>query len=137
MTDALKNLNVLYVDDDEGMRYSMKRLLSGIFAVVAVADGGEAALTQIKERRPDLMITDHDMPPGMNGPALIRRVRELYGDISIILVSGNFRFDETYAKAQGADGFLAKPFMRDDLISVCTNLLCPPDEAAPSEHPEP
>lgn len=73
-------LKVLYIDDDEPLRFIvemfLRRLLEGI--IVDVASSGEEALEKIKEQTYDVIISDYDMSPGMNGLQLLNIFREDY-----------------------------------------------------------
>jgi CheY-like chemotaxis protein len=87
MTHTLPQRRILIVDDDEqvalGLRDSLETLPN---CEVAVATDGTQAL-HIFGRQPfDLLITDYQMP-GMDGIALAKRVRRLYPQTAIIMIT--------------------------------------------------
>jgi CheY-like chemotaxis protein len=67
-------LKILLVEDDEVFRTLLLIALEGEGHTVLEAAHGRAALELIERERPDLIISDLDMP-GLNGPALCQRVR--------------------------------------------------------------
>jgi CheY-like chemotaxis protein len=58
--------------------------------VVGVAASGEAALALCAEHRPDVLVVDYRMPPGLNGLETAARLRETQPDVHIILYT-NYR----------------------------------------------
>ena len=109
---------VLLADDNADMREYIRRLLAGNCAVHAVADG-LAALREIRERRPDLLLADV-MMPGLDGFELLRQIRAdaSVRDIPVILLSA--RADEqsrVEGLEAGADDYLIKPFSTRELVA--------------------
>lgn len=106
----------LLVDDEELVRASTGDMLRDMGNEVIEADSAEAALQRMKDGlRPSLLVTDHLMP-GMTGTELAKSVRELRGDMPIIIISG-------YAEMEGIQSDiprLTKPFRHADLeASIC------------------
>ena len=92
---------------------------------LAVADNGDAALEKARSDRPDLILADVFMP-GKNGYELCAAVKadpSLAG-VPVLLLTGTFEpFDEAKAQACGADGWIAKPFESQTLITRVKELL--------------
>ncbi len=72
----LEGLRVLLVDDHAAVRDVITLLLERFGAVVTAAPGAREALEILERERPDVLITDIEMP-GEDGYALIRKVRAL------------------------------------------------------------
>jgi two-component system, cell cycle sensor histidine kinase and response regulator CckA len=71
----------------------------------------------------DLVITDQTMPH-ITGEVLIRALRRIRPDISIILCTGySSSIDGDKARAQGIEAFLMKPFSIDTLAPTIQRLL--------------
>lgn len=70
----LKNLNVLYVEDDAVVASQTTALLNNFFDNVFYCDNAEDALTTLASHPVHILITDIDLP-GMNGLELCKRVR--------------------------------------------------------------
>ncbi|HYL82313.1 MAG TPA: response regulator [Candidatus Acidoferrum sp.] len=85
---------ILVVDDEEDIRLLYQEELQEAGYRVSVAADGAEALRMVKQARPDLMTIDIKMP-GMDGIELLRRVREIYRDLPIIICTayGHFRQD--------------------------------------------
>ncbi len=114
---------ILVVDDDEGIRLLLKRLLESDGYAVATAGDADEALRLIAEACPDLLVLDI-FPPGTDGAALCRRVREnpATSDLPVILVTASPETDGTWL-ASGADAVLRKPFGRDEVLSWVRSLI--------------
>jgi len=80
---------ILFVEDEPALRRAGKRALAAFgYSVITAADGIEG-LERFRERADaiDLVVTDVVMP-GMNGPAMYERIRELKPDVGVVFTSG-------------------------------------------------
>ena len=79
-------LRVLLVDDDDLVRTALSRVLRREFDVVTAVDAADA----IAKIADDLyaVITDHDLGPGLDGPAVLAEVRRRAPNARRILMSG-------------------------------------------------
>ena len=110
---------VLLVEDHADTRQMYAEFLGIDFDVATAADG-EEALRMIRERAPDVMVTDLSLP-GMDGFELIARVREdaAMKWIPIICLSGYGGYEhEQRARAAGCNRILQKPCMPDELAGI-------------------
>src|SRR3712207_3645012 len=109
---------VLVVEDEAVIRGGLKKMIEevvGGFLVAAQASKGKIALEQLAVWLPDLLVTDIRMSE-MNGLDLIKRVREQYPDLPILIISGYNDFE--YAKQAlryGVAEYLLKPIDRLEL----------------------
>jgi signal transduction histidine kinase len=102
---------VLLAEDDVRLADLVARLLGEQYTVV-VAHDGLTALELARERQPQLLITDIDMP-GLDGMELARRFRELTGDrlAPIIILSAMLDLGTRLAGIDaGAVDYITKPF---------------------------
>ena len=109
--------NVLIVDDDQEMLLSLKNGLKkyGDSFSVLIAKDGLDALQQLKKNIVSLVVTDLKMPR-MDGFALLEHIMEHYPDIPVIIITGYSTPDmEQLALDGGAVGYIAKPFMLENL----------------------
>jgi CheY-like chemotaxis protein len=116
--------SILLVEDSPTASLAMRRLLEERGYRVQVAENGRLGWVQLQKDRPDLLISDIDMPE-MNGIELLRLIR---GDIKlsglpVVLVTGNPYFYIQVGQAEGVDGFLPKPFADQDLVQQVQYLL--------------
>jgi CheY-like chemotaxis protein len=94
------------------------------YEVRAVSNGDEA-LTLLPEVNPDFVIADVHMP-GANGYEVCRRSKQLRPQAPVLLLVGTFEpFDESQARAVGADSYLKKPFDSQELLQRVEELLAP------------
>lgn len=117
---------ILYVDDEPDIREiaEMSLSLDPDFDV-RTASGGEAALALIAEWRPAIVLLDV-MMPGMDGPAVLARLREDADtvDLKVAFVTARAQKSEiqTFATLD-AVGVIAKPFAPMSLASQVRELL--------------
>jgi len=127
-TDALESgkRKVLLVDDDQELVELIHKVLEedGRFEVRIAANGFDAGM-MVKEYRPDLIVLDV-MLPDINGKEVCHRVRAdtSLEDVRILCISGMIEEDKIQElKLSGADDFLHKPFVIEDLIDRMCALL--------------
>lgn len=119
-------LNVLVVDDDDGVLSAIKLLLkSEGFDSVAV-DSPSAALEVLRTQEFDLMLMDLnytlDTTSGEDGLRLITSVRELEENLPIIVMTGWGTIEVAVsAMKYGANDFIQKPWENDRLLTIINN----------------
>jgi two-component system KDP operon response regulator KdpE len=107
---------ILIVDDDPQIRRVMKVILAGQRYEVAEARSGEAALLQLRNVLPDLVLLDLNMP-GMGGLETCRAIRE-GSDVPIIILSVRREESEKVALLDaGADDYVTKPFGKEEVMA--------------------
>lgn len=115
---------ILLADDNRDMREYLRRLLSGAYAVRAVADGA-AALAAIRDDRPDLVIADVVMPR-LDGLELVRALRAEPDTrtLPVILLSAQAgEAARVEGIAAGATDYVLKPFHARELLARVTARL--------------
>lgn len=114
-------LSVLVVDDDAVLRGALIELLSYRGYKVHGAPDGLAALEQLAEAQPDILISDLNMP-NMDGYELLSIVRSQYPGIRVVAMSGAYA-DERIPDGVAADAFCPKGCGRcDTLIATVTRI---------------
>ncbi|WP_026842645.1 hybrid sensor histidine kinase/response regulator [Citrifermentans bremense] len=116
---------ILIVDDSPTQAKLLEQLLAGEGYRVAVARNGSDALEQIRERQPDLVISDILMPE-MDGFELCRRVRgmESIKDTPIVLLTHlNDPSDVLHSLEAGANYFVSKPYSDKLLLNRIRDVL--------------
>lgn len=116
--------SVLLVDDSATMLMSLKGSLEISGFRVETAPDGAAALRRLTSGlRPDLIITDINMPR-MDGIQLIREARKLLRFTPILaLTTESQQGKRDEAKKNGATGWLVKPVGGSDLVKVIKQVL--------------
>lgn len=112
---------ILVVDDSRAVREALQMVLEMEGWEVETACDGRQALARIAASRPDLIVTDLQMPT-MDGRELADRVHAQDRDIPVVFITagGNAR---AAAEAHEVAGYLEKPFAPADLISLIDRLL--------------
>jgi two-component system, chemotaxis family, chemotaxis protein CheY len=116
---------VLTVDDSPSIRQMVKVTLEPAGHNVIEAGDGVQGLAQAQSRRPDLVITDLNMP-NMNGLELIRALRklpQLTGLPIVFLTTESNDAVKQEAKSAGATGWITKPFKPEQLLAVVGKLV--------------
>jgi signal transduction histidine kinase len=110
--------SVLVVDDNPDLRAYTASLLAPDYEVTTASDGA-AALAAVRERRPDIVVSDV-MMPRLDGVGLVRELRANPGTamVPIILVSARAGEDSTIAGIDaGSDDYITKPFSARELLA--------------------
>ncbi len=116
---------VMLVDDSATILMSMEAILSQAGLKVVTANNGEAALRLLQKGKPDLIITDLNMP-GMDGITLIKHIRKMPGMRFLpilMLTTESQQSKRQEAKAAGATGWIVKPADPDKLIAVIKKVV--------------
>ena len=115
--------SILIADDSMFMRQMLKELLpKDQFTVVGEASTGKEALAKYNELHPDLVTMDITMPD-MDGITAVRKIIEISPKAKIVMVSamGQKPMIKEALEA-GAKDFIVKPFDREKIISILSNL---------------
>ena len=110
-------MHILIADDDPGTRLIVAAAVERLGHDCTVAEDGAEAWRRFRERAPDVVITDWDMPH-MDGTELTRRVRgqvDVPYPYVIILTARANREQSLHAMEAGADDVVFKPLGREEL----------------------
>ena len=114
---------ILVVDDEKGVRDSLKMVLEFESYEVLFAENGQDALRVLNQSGVDLVLLDVKMA-GMDGLEVLQRIREKNGEIPVIMISGHGTIETAVeATKLGAFDFLPKPLDRDKLLVTVRNAL--------------
>lgn len=120
---------VLLVEDEDPVRLFAARALRSKGYTVIEAHSGEAALELLEREAPalDLMVTDVVMP-GVDGPTLVKTVREALPNLPVVCISG---YSEDALRQRIADtkgmAFLPKPFSLKQLAQAVKQAMTQPE----------
>src|SRR5260221_7740814 len=116
---AVRPIRVLVVDDSDALLRAVVRVLRRYFYVITATNAQEA-LAELSSQPFDVILTDHNMPPGHNGLWLLSEVARTYPDIRRFLMSTPDPIpglDEALANAI-VQRFFAKPVDFAELINA-------------------
>jgi putative two-component system response regulator len=116
---------ILIVEDNPTLREGLQEMLELEGFAIFTASNGQQALDEMKERNPDLILSDIAMPV-MDGYQFFNAVRERSEWVSIpfvFLTARGEHEDVLAGKDMGAEDYLVKPVTREDLITVVNSRL--------------
>jgi two-component system nitrogen regulation response regulator NtrX len=107
---------ILVIDDEAGIRESMRRTLEYQgYHFIGAATGPEG-LALIERDPPDLVFLDIKMP-GMDGLEVLERIKTANPMLPVVMVSGHGTAQNAFeARDRGASGFIEKPFSEPVLL---------------------
>jgi putative two-component system response regulator len=112
----LEKTTILIVDDEPGPRESLKMILSAAHSVITCSTG-EEALAALAENTIDVATLDLNMP-GMKGDDLMRRIREEFPTVEVIIITGCGTVRTAVdGLRHGISDYISKPF---DVVQVST-----------------
>ena len=109
--------SILVVEDDETLAMGLMSALEHERFSVTHCDSGEAALESIEDDVPDVLVLDI-MLPGMDGLAVLRRIKSEHPELPVILLTAkSAEVDRVLGLELGADDYVVKPFSLRELIA--------------------
>jgi two-component system response regulator HydG len=109
---------VLVVDDDEGIRYTLREILEASGFCVDEAPDGDVALERYRVLPADLVITDLRMPK-LDGMGLLARLQALVPAPRVVVITAHGSERQAVAAMKaGAIDYFRKPFDMDELLVV-------------------
>ncbi len=122
----LKDIEILYVEDDLDVLNQTKLILDDFVKEVHTATNGEEGIKVALEKPIDIIVTDINMPQ-MNGIEMIKKLKEEHKkDIPCIITTAHT--DTEYlldAISLKVDGYIVKPINIKDLINTIYNVMLP------------
>ena len=120
MSEELKDVKVLLVDDSKTIRSTGESLLKKTGCNVVTAEDGFDALSMVVKENPDIIFIDVMMPrlDGYETCSMIRS-NEKFSKTPIVMLSSKSSFcDKAKGDVVGANAYLTKPFSRDELVDA-------------------
>ena len=110
-----KQQTIWVVDDDSELRQLLSTYLSEQGYEVRTLNDGKQFTARLEFQRPDLVVLDL-MMPGDDGLTILRRLRDGGDDLPVVMLTARGEaVDRIIGLEQGADDYLAKPFMPREL----------------------
>lgn len=109
--------NVLIVEDDNGLQKYLKEFLIDNGLTANIAGDGVTALRMIKKSPPDIVILDLGLPD-MTGESVCLEIRKNYPNLPVIILTAKDTVADVVAGLNlGADDYMTKPFVADELLA--------------------
>ena len=119
---VVENPRVLVADDDPCILSLVKTVLEIEGFSVLSASNGREALREVEDHRPDVVLLDVMMPV-MDGVTCCKELRKNPETATTPIVIMSAALNLAELKETGADGFIAKPFDNDELVSLLMNRI--------------
>jgi len=114
----ISKTKILFVDDEESIRWFFKKSMTTEELIVDTASDGVEALKKLKTFPADIVITDVNMPK-MDGLTLLGEIMVSYPDIFVVIVTGYGTIEDAVkAMKAGAYDYILKPFDFDAIRMV-------------------
>jgi len=121
--DKIKDISILLAEDEEELREYLKEYLEIFFHRVYSANCGESAYDIYKQKSPDIILTDINMP-SIDGLSLISKIREDDDKTKIIIMSAHSEPEKLLKAVElHLETYLIKPIKNDRLKKVLLNTV--------------
>lgn len=116
-------MNILIVEDDQLIADSIAMALEDEGHIYHITHTAEDGLNAVRENNYDAVILDINLPDG-DGFQFAKSLRRNQINTSVLVVSGRASVtDKVVALRSGTDGYLTKPFDRQELIANLTAII--------------
>ena len=116
-------MNILIVEDDDLIADSIAMALEDEGHIYTITNTAEDGLNAVREHHYDAVILDINLPDS-DGFQFAKSLRRSHINTSVLVVSGRASVtDKVVALRSGADGYLTKPFDRQELIANLTAII--------------
>jgi len=118
--------DIMIVEDHPTMREAMRMVLEHEGFDIREAGDGQAALAMVRERPPDLLFLDLNIP-GTSGAEVLRVLKSDpdTADVRVIIVTATGEEGRDYVLSLGADEYFTKPFSPLALLRTVEKVLEP------------
>ena len=117
------NEQILVVDDDQAIRWTLREALQSWGFTPLEAGSVAEALAQFKTDVPTAVLLDIDLPDG-SGLDVLREIKREYPDVIVIMITGNVQLENTISALRGgAYDFIGKPIKLEELRVTIRNAV--------------
>ena len=120
---SLKELTILFIEDDETMLKESSEMLTVFFSDVYTASTAKLGYETYEDKKPDIILTDIGLPD-MNGLLLVKKIREKDTKTPIVVLS-SYSDQKVLLEAANSkiDGYIVKPILLNELIAKLLSAL--------------
>jgi DNA-binding NtrC family response regulator len=121
MSPTQPNQQILIVDDDQAIRWSLREALQSWGFAALEAGSVAEALKQFNAGPPAVVLLDIDLPDG-SGLDVLREIKGDYPEVIVIMITGSVLIDNTISALRGgAYDFIGKPINLEELRVTIRN----------------
>lgn len=111
------DIQVLLVDDDADLRDLLRKFFQERNIAVSVLHDATGLARRLERERPSIVVLDL-MMPGVDGLSALRQLRQSGDNVPVIMLSARAEgVDRVLGLEMGADDYLGKPFMPQELLA--------------------
>ncbi len=115
MSDKIR---VWVVDDDRSIRWVLEKALERVGMEVTSFEEGRSLEAELEREQPDAIVSDIRMP-GIDGLALLEKIRAAHPDLPVIIMTAHSDLDSAVSAYQGgAFEYMPKPFDVDEAVEL-------------------
>ena len=119
----MEGARILVVDDEEGVRKSLKTVLEDKGCLVDTAKNGQEAIAKSKTQFYNLALIDIRLPD-MDGVKLLTSMKDTTPKMVKVIITGYPSLENAIeAVNKGADGYIVKPFTMEQLLDTVKEYL--------------
>jgi two-component system, OmpR family, response regulator ArlR len=108
---------ILLIEDDHGLQQYLNELLLDNGFSTDIAPNGSTALKSLEKKKPDLILLDLGLPD-IDGETICTEARKKYPDVPVIILTARDSVtDVVHGLNIGADDYVTKPFVADELVA--------------------
>ena len=123
MTNAKEDKKILICDDEEGVRESLKLILSDFYEILEAENGEECLKILEKTKDVRLVLLDINMPC-LNGIDTLAQIKTNFPKIPSIIITGlTEEYYKDMTKCLQAADFIYKPFSGQEIQNKCKALI--------------
>nr|WP_321267431.1 response regulator transcription factor [uncultured Sulfurimonas sp.] len=121
--ELIEDISILITEDESELREYLQEYLQIFFKKVYIAKCGHEGYLQYLQQRPDIILTDINMP-NLDGLSMIKRIRERDEETDIIIMSAHSEQEKLLQAIElGLVTYLIKPIDSQKLKDVLLNLV--------------
>ncbi|MEA2050229.1 MAG: response regulator transcription factor [Campylobacterota bacterium] len=125
MLDYIKNISILYIEDEKDILDYVSVSLKKYFKNVYGANDGEDGILKYKQYKPDIIISDIQMPK-KNGVDLVKYIRDIDKDTPIVMLTAQQDKDELIELINlNINSYILKPIKQEVLIKSIVDIFIP------------
>ncbi|HHF52265.1 MAG TPA: sigma-54-dependent Fis family transcriptional regulator, partial [Candidatus Aminicenantes bacterium] len=119
----MKGKNILIIDDESGIRSSLKGIFEDEGYNVKTTSTGEKGLDYVKNESYDLILLDIWLPE-MNGIEVLKKIKNIDENIQVVMITGHGSVEAAVKSTKlGAYDFLEKPLSLEKVVLTAKNAL--------------
>ena len=120
LKEKVKNLKVIYVEDEDDMRIGTEVFLNKFFSKIVVASNGKDGLEKFNNNDFDIVFTDIIMPI-MGGLEMIAKIKEIKDDIFVVTLTAS-EVNEQEIK-ESSDLYFRKPISYENMFDILNSIV--------------